>query len=70
MANLRQEARDDAWGAFRQVGGAVAHAPDDAGGQQLGQPAVDGRVRFAENERQLRRSDERHPAEGVEHLSV
>ena len=31
MANPIQEVRDDAWEAFRQVGGAVAHPPDDAG---------------------------------------
>ncbi len=39
-------------------------------GQQLGQSAVDGRVRLAQDERQLRRFDERHPAEGVEQLLV
>ena len=70
MANPIQEARDDAWEAFRQVGGAVAHPPDNAGGQQVGQPTVYGRVRLTENKRQFRRIDERHSAERVEQLSV
>ena len=43
----------------------MARAPDDALGQQVGQGSVDCGVRFAENERQLRRIDERRPAEGV-----
>ena len=47
----------------------MAHPPADAFGQQVGQGAVDGRVRLAENERQLRRIDEGRPAEGVEQLS-
>ena len=56
--------------ARRQVGGAVAHPPGDADGQEAGQGAVDRGVRLAENEGQLRRIDERHPAEGVENLSL
>ena len=39
-------------------------------GQQVCQDAVDRGVRLVENERQLRRVDERRPAEGVEQLSV
>ena len=54
--------------ARRQVGGPVAHAPDNALGQQGGQGAVDRRVRLAEDACQLRRIDEWRPAEGVEHL--
>ena len=54
--------------ARRQVGGAVAHAPDNAVGQQVGQGSVDGRVRLAQDARQFRRVDERHPAEGVEEV--
>ena len=38
---------------------------DDAIGQQVGQGSVDGRVRRAENERQLRRIDEGRSAEVV-----
>ena len=38
--------------------------------QKLGQPAVDGRVRLAQDERQLLRFDERHLAEGVKQLFV
>ena len=56
--------------ARRQVGGAVARPPREAFGQQVCQDAVDRGVRFVENERQLRRVDERRPAEGVEQLSV
>ena len=56
--------------ARRQVGGAVADPPRVAVGQQAGQSAVDRGVRLAENEGQLRRIDERHPAEGVENLSL
>ena len=52
--------------ARRQVGGAVAHPPGDAVGQQAGQSAVDRGVRLAEDACQLRRVDERHPAEEVE----
>ena len=52
--------------ARRQMGGAVAHTPDDALGQQTGQGTVNRGVRLAENERQFRRIDERRPAEGVE----
>ena len=48
----------------------MAHPPDDAIGQQVGQGAVDRRVRLAEDARQLRRIDERRPAEGVEQLSI
>ena len=40
--------------------------PDDALGQQVGQVAVDSRVRLAEDARQLRRIDEGRPAEGIE----
>ena len=47
----------------------MAHPPGDTVGQQAGQRTVDGRVGLAEKERQLRRVDERHPAEGVEQLS-
>ena len=47
----------------------MARPPHDAFGQQVGQGAVDGRVRLAENGRQLRRINERCPAEGVEQLS-
>ena len=48
----------------------MAHPPGDAVGQQVGQGAVDGGVRLTEDERQLRRIDERRPAEGVEQLPV
>ena len=44
----------------------MTHPADDAVGQQVGQGAVDGRVRLAEDARQLRRVDEGRPAEGVE----
>ena len=54
----------------RQMGGAVTDAPDDAFGQQAGQGAVDGRAGLAEDVRQFRRIDERHPAEEVEQLSI
>ena len=54
----------------RQVGGAVARPAHEAFGQQVCQDAVDRGVRLVENERQLRRVDERRPAEGVEQLSV
>ena len=56
--------------ARRQVGGSVVYSPDYAVGQQDGQSAVDGRVRLAQDNRQLCRFDKRHPAEGVEQLSV
>ena len=56
--------------ARRQLGGAVAHSPDDAFGHQAGQGSVDRGVRLTENECQLRRIDERRPADGVEQLSV
>ena len=52
--------------ARRQVGGAVAHPSGDAFGQQPAQGAVNGRVRLADDERQLHRVDERRPAEGVD----
>ena len=52
--------------ARRQVSVAVVHPRDDAFGQQVSQDTVDGGVRLAENERQLRRIDERLPAEGIE----
>ena len=50
--------------------GAVARPAHEAFGQQVCQDAVDRGVRLVENERQLRRVDERRPAEGVEQLSV
>ena len=50
--------------------GAAADPSGDVLGQQVGQMAVDSRVRLAQDARQLRRVDERHPAEGVEQLSV
>ena len=43
----------------------MAHPPDDALSKQVAQGKVDGRVRLAEDERQLRRIDEGRPAEGV-----
>lgn len=46
----------------------MAHPSHDAFGQQAGQGAVDRGVRLAEDARQLRRVDKRHPAEGVEQL--
>ena len=52
--------------ARRQVGGAVAHPPHDALGQQVGQGPVDGGVRLAKDAGQLCRIDERRPAEGIE----
>ena len=48
----------------------MAHTPSDAIAQQAGQGSVDRGVGLAEDARQLRRVDERHPAEGVEQLSV
>ena len=48
----------------------MAHPPEDAGGQHAGQCSVNRGVRLAENERQFRRIDERHPAEEVENLSI
>ena len=42
------------------------YACHDALSEQVGQMAVDGRVRFAQDERQLCQFDERHPAEGVD----
>ena len=56
--------------ARRQVGGAVARPSHDAIGQQVGQGSVNGRVRLAQDACQLRRVDERHPAERIEHLPV
>ena len=44
--------------------------PDDAVGQQHGQPAMDRRVWLAQDERQFCGIDERHPSEGVEQLLV
>ncbi len=58
------------WFESPLVGVAVAHPPEDAFGQQVSQDAVDGGVRLAENERQLRRIDGQRPAEDVEQLSV
>ena len=46
--------------------GAMGDLPDDAVSQQLGQPPVHCRVGLAQDERQLRRFDEGHPAQGVE----
>ena len=56
--------------AGRQMYCAVARLPGDAVRQKVGQGAVDGRVRLAEDERQIRRIDEGRPAESVEQLSV
>ena len=47
----------------------VADVPGDAVRQQPGQCSMDGGVRLTEDARQLRRIDERRPAEGVEQLS-
>ena len=44
----------------------MAHPPDDAGGQQVGQGSVNRGVRLAQDACQLRRIDERRPAEEVE----
>lgn len=54
----------------RQVCGAVAPPSHDAFCQQVAQGSVDRRVRLAEDARQLRRVDERRPAEGVQQLLV
>ena len=48
----------------------MTHPPDDTVGQQIGQGSVNRRVGLAEDARQLRRVDKRHPAEGVEQLSI
>ena len=48
----------------------MAHAPDNAFGQQAGQCAVFRRGCLAEDARQFWRVDERHLAEEVEHLPV
>ena len=48
----------------------MIHPSDDAVSQETDQGSVDGRVRLAQDERQLCRFDKRHPAEGVEQLSV
>ena len=48
----------------------MVYAPDDALGNQIGQDSVDRGVRLAEDERQLRRIDERRPAEGGKQLSI
>ena len=48
----------------------MAYTPDNTVSQQAGQSAVNRGVRLAEDACQLRRTDERRPAEGVEHLSV
>ena len=50
----------------RQVGGAVANAPNDAVRQQVGQGSVNRGVRLSQDARQLRRIDEGRPADGVE----
>ena len=47
----------------------MAHPPGDAIGQQAGQGSVDCGVRLAEDERQLRRIDERRLAKEVDQLS-
>ena len=52
--------------ARRQMGSAVAHPPGDAVRQKIGQDAVDGRVRLAQDESQFRRIDEWHVAEEME----
>ena len=44
----------------------MAHPPDDAVSKKAGQGAVNRGVGFAEDARQFRRFDERHPAEGME----
>ena len=56
--------------ARRQVDGPVTDAADHAVRQQAGQGSVNGRGRLIQDARQLRRIDERHPAEEVEQLSV
>ena len=48
----------------------MGDAPDDAVGQQVGQDAVDGRLRLTQDACQLRRVDEGQPGKGVEQLSV
>ena len=48
----------------------MTRPPNDAVVQQAGQPSVDGRVWFSEDARHLQRFDERHPAEGVDELSL
>ena len=53
-----------------RVDGAVVAAHQNAVRQQTGEMAVDGRVGLAQDERQLRRFDQRRPAEGVEQMSV
>ena len=47
----------------------VGNCLDPEGFSPLEKVRVDRGVRFAEDERQLRRVDERRPAEGVEQLS-
>ena len=48
----------------------MAHPPDNAICQQAGQGPVNRGVGLAQNTRQIRRIDERRPAEGVKQLSV
>ena len=50
------------------MGGAMTDSPGGAFSQQARQVAVDRRVGLAQDVRQFRRVDERHPAEGVEQL--
>lgn len=54
--------------ARRQVDGPVVDPPGDALGEQAGQDAVHGRVRLAQDDRQLQRVGERHTSERVEQL--
>ena len=46
--------------------GALGGLPNDAAGKQLVRPVVDGGMRLAYDQRQLRRIDERRPAKGTE----
>ena len=48
----------------------MADAPDDAVGQQAGQPPVNGNVGLAQDHRQFRRVHEGHPAEVMEQFLV
>ena len=52
------------------MSGAVAYASNDTFCQQACQRSVDLRVWLTQDDRQLRRVDERRPAESVEQLSV
>ena len=46
-------------------GGALAHLPEDAVGQKAVQDAMNGRMRFAKDARQLRRVREWRLPEGI-----